>query len=103
MYNSRIQNTSKLIDETGAFASIHIQGGSCEIHNSTLIVQDYGLYIDSGYESTIYGSHFENDGVELYSNGIYIVPPFNRYEVAAELVEHIHSHTAYLGTKVSCA
>ncbi len=27
-----------------------------------------------------------------HSNGIYIIPPFNRYEVAAELVEHVQAH-----------
>ena len=28
----------------------------------------------------------------LHAGGIYIVPPFNRYEVAAELVEFVQSH-----------
>ena len=27
-----------------------------------------------------------------HSNGIYIIPPFNRYEVAAELVEFVQAH-----------
>ena len=27
-----------------------------------------------------------------HSNGVYIIPPFNRYEVAAELVEHAQTH-----------
>ncbi len=27
-----------------------------------------------------------------HAGGIYIVPPFNRYEVAAELVEFVQSH-----------
>lgn len=31
-----------------------------------------------------------------YSDGMYIVPPFNRFEMAAELVEHVHSHAALL-------
>lgn len=47
------------------------------------------------------GIQIAKELIEAYwehSNGMYIVPPFNRYEVAAELVQHIHSHA---GTRFS--
>ncbi len=31
-----------------------------------------------------------------HADGLYIVPPFNRYEMAAELVEHVQSHSGAL-------
>lgn len=43
------------------------------------------------------GIRIAKELIEAYwehSSGIYILPPFNRYEVAAELVEHVHSHAA---------
>jgi homocysteine S-methyltransferase len=36
------------------------------------------------------------EGFWEHADGIYIVPPFNRFELAAELVEHVYSHAGSL-------
>jgi parallel beta-helix repeat protein len=108
IYNSRIQNASYVLDEdAGRTAAIYINDGECEIHNSTIIspntntLPDYIIYMDSAYDSTIYGTHFDNNGSGRYYNGLYIYDSINitiennsfnqskNYEVEVEESENI--------------